>query len=299
MRHLTASQKIAILENRVAQLEKQALLTEFISDLLNKIKNIPANLVKRIFNALKDVGSSIELLAGRFYSKKGFVKSLSTQLELRIQDAFYGAFSTHRDLPEISSFDTRDPIRSKFAVRVEGRVVVMNLHEMADHFGGVLGKNIKASFLSWESDFQSFLDLHNGRPSRKLEERIADNILESIKQSSKLLYRLIKTVLSVFSLKFAVLMVKVAWWDGLSALVMAKMMGGVEGLNTAASKAFMDQYNNFKKPMIQASIIPVILNLVEKAFIKWEVNTDYFDNRRQAGAYPNIRTTITRLNRCY
>jgi len=299
MRHLTASQKIAILENRVAQLEKQALLTEFISDLLNKIKNIPANLVKRIFNALKDVGSSIELLAGRFYSKKGFVKSLSTQLELRIQDAFYGAFSTHRDLPEISSFDTRDPIRSKFAVRVEGRVVVMNLHEMADHFGGVLGKNIKASFLSWESDFQSFLDLHNGRPSRKLEERIADNILESIKQSSKLLYRLIKTVLSVFSLKFAVLMVKVAWWDGLSALVMAKMMGGVEGLNTAASKAFMDQYNNFKKPMIQASIIPVILNLVEKAFIKWEVNTDYFDNRRQAGAYPNIRTTITRLKRCY
>jgi hypothetical protein len=175
----------------------------------------------------------------------------------------------------------------------------MNLHEMADHFGGVLGKNIKASFLSWESDFQSFLDLHNGKPNRKLEERIADNILESIKQSSKLLYRLIKTVLSVFSLKFAVLMVKVAWWDGLSALVMAKMMGGVEGLNTAASKAFMDQYNKFKTPMIQASIIPVILNLVEKAFIKWEVNTDYFDSRRQAGAYPNIRTTITRLNRCY
>jgi len=296
MRRLTASQKIAVLERRIAKLEKQALVTEFISDLLNKIKNIPVNLVKRIFNALKDVGSSLELLAGRLYSKKGFVKSLSTQLELRIQDAFYGAYSTHRDLPQISSFDEKDPIRSKFAVRVEGKTQVMNLHEMADHYGGFLGKNIKASFLSWESDFQSFLDLHNGKPSRKLEEKIADNILETIKQGSKLLYRLLKTVLSVFSLKFAFLMVKVSWWDGLNGLVMAKMMGGVEGLNAAASKQFMSSYNTFKKPLIQASVLPVILNLIEKAFIKWEVNTDYFDKRRRAGSYPNIRTAILRLN---
>ena len=172
----------------------------------------------------------------------------------------------------------------------------MNLHEMADHYGGFLGKNIKASFLSWESDFQSFLDLHNGKPSRKLEEKIADNVLETIKQGSKLLYRLLKTVLSVFSLKFAFLMVKVSWWDGLNGLVMAKMMGGVEGLNAAASKQFMSSYNTFKKPLIQASVLPVILNLIEKAFIKWEVNTDYFDNRRRAGSYPNIRTAILRLS---
>ena len=53
MRRLTASQKIAVLERRIAKLEKQALVTEFISDLLNKIKNIPVNLVKRIFQCIK------------------------------------------------------------------------------------------------------------------------------------------------------------------------------------------------------------------------------------------------------
>ena len=131
--------------------------------------------------------------------------------------------------------------------------------------------------------------MHNGKPSRKLEEKITDNVLETIKQGSKLLYRLLKTVLSVFSLKFAFLMVKVSWWDGLNGLVMAKMMGGVEGLNAAASKQFMSSYNTFKKPLIQASVLPVILNLIEKAFIKGSVNTDYFDNRRRAGSYPNIR----------
>ena len=146
MRRLTASQKIAVLERRIAKLEKQAFVTEFISDLLNKIKNIPVNLVKRIFNALKDVGSSLSFSRAGFTVRKALKSLVNLFRILRIQDAFYGAYSTHRDLPQISSFDEKDPIRSKFAVRVGGKTQVMNLHEMADHYGGFLGKNIKASF---------------------------------------------------------------------------------------------------------------------------------------------------------
>lgn len=290
-----SAQQIRSLEMRIARLEKEAGITEFISNIGNKLVNYPRNFIKRVTDALKDVGSQTEILLwGSLGGKKILRESLATQLEIRIRTALQGSISSFKDMPSISKLVVSNPMKSEFIQVVSGRPKKMNVKDLADYYGGLSGKSIKAAYLSWEKDFGPLLDALQGKkPSSGVLKTAFNNFLNFLKRTSKLLYRLMKTVLAVFGFTFFIS------FDWTSLIVVAGTLIDLTTTNAiplgTASRGFFELFSN-----LQGGFIPALLNLIEKAFIKFGVNVDAFDERASkmasAGAsYPNIRVALAQL----
>jgi len=290
-----SAQKIRSLELRIAKLEKEAGVTELISNLGRKILNYPKNFIKRITDALKDIGSQLEVLFwGSLGGKNVLRESLATQLEIRIRNALQGGISTFKDLPSISNLVVSNPMKSQFIQIVDGRPKKMNVSDLAKYYGGVEGKSIKFAYLSWEKDFESILD---GIAGRKLEsasiKRNIGHFLNFLKRTSKLAYRIMKTLLAIGGVGF---FITIDWaaWMATAGIVIFNVMSGVmlPASGAIVGKSLLGN--------ISMGFIPALMNIIEKAFIKFGVNVDAFDTRVDkmaslGASYPNIRVALAQL----
>jgi hypothetical protein len=188
MRKISAQQRIAFLERRIAHLERNASFTSDVTGLLKRIYNLPKNFVMNLVNALRE---AFEMLVRPLFKKMKIMDDhLGVLLAIRIARAFSGLITTADDLPQIVSFEAKKPMDSIFTGGIAGKKKV-SLKKLANMYDGEQQKRIKAAYLSWHSDFSHILNPPTSQ--RKLTE-IA---LGGLKRYSKLAYRLISVALPI------------------------------------------------------------------------------------------------------
>ena len=286
--------KIAHLEARLARLEREAgLIDDFVDGAKNigrKIMNIPKNILGAIVNALEDALRTISVDLEKDMEKRKEVAGIL--LGTRIHRAMVGvlAFST-ADIPTLHTFDNDNPIKSLFVGGPAGRKPT-RLSVLANMYEGEDQKRIKGAFQSWFADYKSVF----GAP----KSNGIDALLEYAKKYSKALYRLFTVInnLGLFSL--------------LPSPLVTVLQAGVISIHN-----FIGVYSPFIGPanlrhvvtstLIESpwALFSMVLALIEKAFYKWGVNTDMFDemagktasyHRRVAStSYPRIASVINYL----
>ena len=188
MRKVSAQQRIAFLERRIARLERDASFTSDVTGLLKRVYNLPKNFVMNLVNALRE---AFEMLVRPLFKRMKIMDDhLGVLLAIRIARAFSGLITTADDLPQIVSFDAKKPMESIFTGGIAGNSKV-SLKKLANMYDGEQQKRIKAAYLSWHRDFSHILNPPTSQ--RKLTE-IA---LDGLKRYSKLAYRLISVALPI------------------------------------------------------------------------------------------------------
>ena len=128
MRKVSAQQRIAFLERRIARLERDASFTSDVTGLLKRVYNLPKNFVMNLVNALRE---AFEMLVRPLFKRMKIMDDhLGVLLAIRIARAFSGLITTADDLPQIVSFDAKKPMESIFT-------------------GGIAGKSRKSLLRSW------------------------------------------------------------------------------------------------------------------------------------------------------
>jgi hypothetical protein len=287
--------KIAHLEARLARLEREAgRVDDFVDDVKSlgrRILNIPKNMVGAIVNALEDALKTIAVdLEKDMELRKEIAGSL---LGTRIHRAMVGVLPlSTADIPTLHKFDKANPIKSLFVGGPAG-IKPTPLSVLANMYEGEEQKRIKGAFQSWFADYKSVF----GAPKSggfKL-------FLEYAKKYSKTLYRLF-TVLNSMGLISSlpsplvfILQAGVATIHNFIVVFNPEIINGPNFRNIVTDTLI-------ESPVF---LLNMVLALIEKAFYKWGVSTDMFDemagktasyHRRVAStSYPRIASVINYL----
>lgn len=188
MRKVSAQQRIAFLERRIARLEREASFTSDVTGLLKRVYNLPKNFVMNLVNAIRE---AFEMLVRPLFKRMKIMdEHLGVLLAIRIARAFSGLITTPDDLPQIVRFDAEKPMSSIFTGGIAGKSEV-SLKKLANMYSGEQQKRIKAAYLSWHRDFSHILN-----PPTE-QRKLTEIALAGLKRYSKLAYRLISVALPV------------------------------------------------------------------------------------------------------
>jgi hypothetical protein len=302
--------KIAHLEARLARLEREAgLVDDFVDGVKNlgrKIVNIPKNYVLSLGHALNDALQTIAVDMEKDSNTRK--EAAGMLLAARIHRAMVGVMGVSTsEIPTIYKFDKNNPIKSLFVGGLAGDKPTP-LNVLANMYEGEEQKRIKSAFQSWFSDYKSVF----GAPKSNGFKLF----LEYVKKYSKALYRLFTALLKValpFDImnlpwKFAADAIGAHWGEYLDFV---DTFDGDLSYVDKIDFLHIDSGNLLKKtlstlkPGQLATYIQMALALLEKAFYKWGVNTDMFDEmagktasyrRRIAStSYPRIASVINYL----
>jgi hypothetical protein len=299
MRQLTASQKIATLENRVAQLEKQAIV--------QTIKNLGGNIIKPLSTVAKDIISTLMSISKK--NKSRYFESASANLEARINRAleknllFGGSASV-----TVLSFNEKNPIESlleaEFFVNGEKITKKFKISEVEKivEKSEVMGKDIMGSYISWWKDWESGLKVVI---TGKVDKNAIEITMGTIKKYSKFLYRILtafiklSSLISIFKLlpKTIVMIVTTLSQGPLGFLYLPAVLfldEAVDFLNTGAGIGITS---------LVAKVVDMILKSIEGAFRRRKVNIDKFNEligkqasvNKYASKYPHTYSMLLRL----
>ena len=298
-----SAQQIRSLEIRIARLEKEAGLKEIFDDISGFVKgvvNVPKNFIKKIINVFKDVGNNLTVLLSRQEDK--IISALKSALGIRVAATLEGFIVDARDMPVIVDFNLMNPIKSTFTGGNAGSSRV-SLDKLASLYDGEEARRIKSAFLSWKSDYASALSALQGKD----DVGVVKSFLKLIQRSSKLLYRFLKIALSIFSVAEVIAAPWGTWILGLAMIFIGNhnMLAISDDFNLLTDKSLalvMDGKDFLPKnevPLFKSfgpAIITTVLKLLEKAFYRYGVNVDEFDQEsmgRTASQFPRV-ASVTR-----
>jgi hypothetical protein len=304
--------KIAHLEARLARLEREAgLIDDFVGgvkSLGRKIINIPKNYVLSLGHALNDALQTVAVDMEKDANTRK--ESAGMLLAARIHRAMVGVMGVSTaDIPTIYKFDKANPIKSLFVGGPAGSKPTP-LSVLANMYEGEEQKRIKGAFQSWFADYKSVF----GAPKSNGFKLF----LEYVKKYSKTLYRLFTALLKV---ALPVEIMNLPWRMAASSigsifsdyteyvdlfgsdLTYANKLDFIGGVGGATLKETLVSLS----PSYLTSYIQMALALLEKAFYKWGVKTDMFDEMEAQGktasyhrrvastSYPRIASVINYL----
>ena len=202
-RQLTASQKIARLEYRIARLEKEAGVFKDVAKAVGRgaLKGLDKttqffgikNLAIKLFNVLADAFRSTQLLVED--SQEVINNALGGQLQSRIHRAMTGVIFSNEDIPYLvkNGYNPKKPIKSLFTGgRAEKRVVPLD--KLSEMYRGETRKRLKRGYLSWHEDYS-----HIFEETSKKED--LDGFLRMLKSIGGYFYRAFTAVLGVIGIK--------------------------------------------------------------------------------------------------
>ena len=178
--------KIARLEMRLAQLEKEAGLWDMTKALGRGLFNIPASFIQNIINVFKLAWEELQV---DFKSiRKDQQDAAFKILEIRIARSFTGGLGfTTFDTPELVTPDYRNPLKSLWSWGKTKEVTLVQL--LDDRNVGFNNKEIKATFARWWGDFKYTF----GEP---MSHSVIKKDLSQLSRKSKLLWHLFTAVLN-------------------------------------------------------------------------------------------------------
>ena len=184
----TSAQKIRRLEMRIAHLEREA-------GIFQKIKNIPKTLGKKLERLGKDLSSYFKISPkNTIYNRKVAANALRDSLKARIDLAFDANIIFDDPVVEIDvgEYNTSAPELTQVFVG-DHEMPIRDLPSFLSKLGySREGKDVKGAYVSWYKDFKDVIRiLKDGKVSQKDEV----TFLQNIKRFSKLLYRVVKTLM--------------------------------------------------------------------------------------------------------
>jgi len=301
-----SAQKIRSLEIRIAKLEKEAGFVDILDDISGFIKgvvNIPKNFLIKIINAFKDVGNNLKATFSKQHDT--ICSALGSALGIRVAATLDGFIVNNKDIPILVKFNAKNPIKSTFTGGETGRFNEVPLDQLASLYEGEEAKRIKSAYLSWKSDYASPLELVQGKADKM---GIIKRFMKLIQRSSKILYRLMKIVFSVFAIAEVITAPWGQWVLGLALAVIGSYdmsaMANADKLLIYRRNSFYfsaEDYLPTQLKLIEAfpfAIMNGVLKLLEKAFYRYGVNVDAFDDEsmgRTASQFPRIASVTRRL----
>lgn len=284
MRQLTASQKIAILENRVAQLEKQAII--------EMIKNLGANWFKPLITASKELISTFKSLIAK--KKSSFLEAAEMNLEARLNMALQRSMFFGKDPSiKILKFDDTNPIKSvielSFSLNGESRVTNFTLGsiEKQREVDTKTQKDIMGAYVSWWNDWEdSMIYVKTGKMSEETKKGYLNN------SKLKFLWRLLSAY-GKFEYKINIL----AQVPNLVAGLLIMFGGPLLMIKSAPAVATSLGFISLAK------VGDMILKMVEGVFRRRDVNMDKFNElagkkasvNKYARKYPHTYSMLLRL----
>jgi hypothetical protein len=304
-----SAQQIRSLETRIARLEREAGLKEIFNDIGGFVKgvvNIPKNFIKKIINVFKDVGNNLTVLLSK--KEDSLVRALKSALGIRVAATLGNFIIDTRDVPVIVDFNLMNPIKSTFTGGNAGSSKV-SLDKLASLYEGEQARRIKSAFLSWKSDYISALNALQGKDQVGLIKRF----LKLVQRTSKLFYRFFKIVLSIFSVSQLLAAPWAHWMIGLAMVFMGSqgMLAISDDYLMLKDKSLATVFTSPKDFLPDLSsetangvtklgpgLITLVLKLLEKAFYRYGVNVDAFDEEsmgRTASQFPRVASVTRRL----
>ena len=287
MRQLTASEKIAILENRVAQLEKQAII--------QMIKNLGMNWFKPLIAASEDLVSTFK---GSIVSNKdNFASAAEMNLKARLTEALQRSMLFGRNTSiSIEKFDAKKPLNSvlkvSYTLNGEIRFIDFTLSSVQSNkeIDTKTQKDIMGAYVSWWKDWGDSLDvIMNGKaPSKSMVQATIAFLTRKFKFLGRLLSALAKFEAKITTIQFllaAVVALVICFCGPMGLLYASPKLGVSLGLMSAAKVADM------------------ILKAIEGAFRRRKVNIDKFNEligkqasvNKYARKYPHTYSMLLRL----
>jgi hypothetical protein len=190
MRKMTASQKLAHIERRIAKLEREASIIDDVAAIFKKTINIPKNLLMNFFNSFTEIFRVIRVEL----SKKTEVLHyhLGVLLTIRIARSFTGITTTKLDLPKLVKFDANSPLNSIYTGGIVGRRKV-KLSQLIRSYDGEQQRRIKSAYVSWHKDYEHIIN------PKLSKEQLKDKALRGLKRYSKVAYRFFTAALTIAS----------------------------------------------------------------------------------------------------
>jgi len=238
------------------------------------------NLLNELKASFKDVLANLTMTLET--EKDLMYGVLASQLEDRIISAMNkNVFIDSFEYPKMIQFDPENPMMSIF--KVEGKKYT--LRHLPKHYdtlklrhegrAGILD-DIKGAYGSWYADHGEALKILNEdvKPSKSTFRKMMD----MVKRYSKLLWRLLTTVVSFTAVYVAVMKI--------SAIVMKiYQFAGTDSMERIPPSQL--------KGMLIAAAIPVVIfkvmKLIESAFNKRKVNLDKFESQAKTSSqFPEI-----------
>jgi hypothetical protein len=273
--------KIAHLEARLARLEREAGLMSVIKglgDLVKKAINVPVNFIKNLAMAMKDISNSFKAETDKILAEK--VNKVGMLLGTRIWRALVGpsGISTS-SIPQIVSFNSKKPIDSIFTGGLAGDRK-MPLSKLVTLYSSEEQKRIKGAFLSWHEDWKYVVHPEKFSPSKFKE------LLNKIKRWSKLLYRVFSVVAAMLAVQNILFFPSInALWqrfwmifavgEGMQPII----KGAIEAGKMGAEITFKDPglLAELREFSLEGVAVTTVLTLIERAFYKWGVNEEEFN----------------------
>ena len=298
-----SAQQIRSLEIRIARLEREASFQDVLDDITGFIKgvvNIPKNFIKNIINVLKDVGNNLK---ATFAEQREVIReALESALGIRVAATLQNFIVDTRDMPVIVELNVMNPIKSVFTGGKAGSSKYA-LDKLASLYDRERSKRIKSAYLSWKSDYSSQIDLLQGRFN---ESDSIKRLMKFLQRSSKIAYRFFKVLFSIVSMAEVIAAPWGSWIVDLATITVGSLdlipflpkeswtLSKVESLTGLSFTT-----NTLSKSVVKtipATIITSVLKLLEKAFYRYGVNVDAFDEEamgRTASQYPRV-ASVTR-----
>lgn len=182
-----SAEKLARLEARILKLEKNASVIKDITGMFKFVWNIPANLIKKVFGAFRDIYTTIAPSVMKNVEK--IHNHLGVNLAFRIARVLIGVTTSAESIPKIVKFNPEDPMRSIFTGGRAGSSKV-TLIQLSKKYQGEQSKRIKAAYLSWYKDFKHIL-------TPQSDTTYKEAFLKGLKRYSKLAYRFFSSILVV------------------------------------------------------------------------------------------------------
>lgn len=253
--YIISKQQIQRLEIRIARLEKEAKILEWL-------KSIPVNLISKIKDSFKEVASVLKITFLK--NKDKILDAIKTFLETRINTSLDKSLLSGYPIRfHILDFDAKNPMNSKVQLvtqKVGGakeyiETTMRELPSEAKDKEGMppaIDKDIKGAYASWWKDFENELRIvETGKVNRPQD---LSEFWVRIKGASKFLYRVLRMI---YSFKWAYEVISLA------ALVTA-----VFPIAAATEKG-----NTFTI----LGVGKMILNILESSLRRRKVNLDLFD----------------------
>lgn len=312
-----SAQQIRSLELRIARLEKEAGLLSDIGSLLSAPFKITNNLLGKITNAFADVGSQVGNELFSTVSRANH-ELLGGALSVRVYDSLSPIFGiTTSSIPYMvdGGYNIKNPIKSLFTGGKAG-TRKMPLDELASLYEGEEQKRIKKAYISWKSDYSESIKDSQGivKKEKGIITKYISGFLKFLQRSSKLLYRLVKGLLTFVSLAelimapwaylFFLVGCSLVSTFRLASAVTSNFSGGFTWhLKNAPANAIdlsgVDKFSlSSGAGSLSFTFITMAVKLLEKAFYRYGVNVDAFDAEsagKTASSYPRVASVVRLL----
>lgn len=270
-----SKQQIKVLEVRVARLEKEAKILEWL-------KSIPVNLLSKIKDSFKEVASVLKITFLK--NKDKILDTIKTFLETRINTSLDKSLMAGYPIRfHVLDFDSKNPMNSEVQLVTQKigeakeyiETTMRNLPKEVEGKEGLpsnIDKDIKGAYASWWKDFENELRIvETGKVNRPQDLR---EFWVRIKGASKFLYRVLRMV---YNFKWAYEVIS------LSALITAVLP--------------FAQAREKGSNLTLLGIGKLILNILETSLRRRKVNLDLFDElaakKASSSKYSHIHNLLT------